>query len=169
MNRTGRTLSKRYAPDGNKTFSRMTTPLTRCSKSWLIALTVWQGFLSVVIVVLALLTFKPSNHDPGAMFTRWYKNGDLNIGAGSGQFFVTHLKDVNRHSFAELPKPLLVASSGGVVVPQADLAKLAWIVPPDVHFSAFPLATNEIVSAPIAGAPVEAIYLFPASAKFKAK
>jgi hypothetical protein len=148
----------------------MIPPSIKSLKPWLIALTAWQCVVSIVIVILAFLTLNPSNHDPQAMFTRWYGNGDLNIGvAGTDPFFVTHLKDVNRHSFAELPKPLLVASSGGVLIPQADLAKLTWIVPPDTYESAFPSTTNEIVAAPTVGTPVEAIYLVPASAKFKAK
>lgn len=133
---------------------------------WLVLLTVWLSLLTVGLVGLGIVSAGASLHDPKAMFTRW--SGDyLSIGVGGGQYFVTHLKDVNRHSFAELPKPLLVASSGGVQIPHSDLAKLTWIMPPDMYDSAFPNPTNDVVEAPAVGAPIEALYLFPASAKFK--
>lgn len=84
-------------------------------------------------------------------------------------YFITHLRNLENHSIAELPKPIVAASSGGVDIPEADLAKLNWVVPPDVHDSAFPQATNWTVLPPRVGTPVEALYLFPARAKFKDK
>jgi hypothetical protein len=142
----------------------MTAPFIKLLKVWLILLTMWLFFLTGGI--LLFLSADVSLYDPKAMFTRWSGN-DLNIGNGPGNFIVTHLNDVNRHAFAELPKPLLVVSSGGVLIPHADLAKLTWIIPPDVYDTAFPLAADHVVPPPSVGAQIEALYLFPASARFR--
>jgi hypothetical protein len=142
--------------------------MSKSVKVWLLVLTFWQGLLTLVIIILART---PSQYetDTKSMFTSWSGN-HLNIGCvTTDQFFVTHLKDVARHSFAELPKPLLVASSGGVMIPQSDLAKLTWIVPPDAYDSAFPTTTNYVVAAPAVGSQIEAIYQFPANARFREK
>ena len=146
----------------------MTAAFIKLLKVWLVLLTVCLALLTVGVVGLGLLLADVSLYDPKAMFTRWSGNY-LTIGCKGGEFFVTHLKDVNRHSFAELPNPLLVASSGGVQIPYADLTKLTWALPPDMHESAFPEATNYVAAPPAVGAPVEALYLFPARAKFQTK
>lgn len=141
--------------------------LTTFGKVWLSLTTVWLVCLTVAVVnIVDSASFK-SPYDPKAMFTRWY--GDrLNIGAGQGRFIITHLEDTTRHSVAELPQPIYVASSGGVFIPVADLQKLVWKIPPDVHYSAFPDGTNVTVAAPAMGAPIEAHYLFLSRAQFKA-
>jgi len=147
----------------------MTAPFIKLLKVWLVVLTAWLGLITVVILISAARLANLTLYDPKVMSTGWSGNY-LNISCPqSGPFFVTHLKDVNRYSFAELPKPLLVASSGGVLIPHSDFAKLTWIVPPDVHQSAFPGSTNQVVAPPGVGTPVEAVYLFPATAKFRLK
>jgi hypothetical protein len=147
----------------------MTAGFVKFLKVWLAVLPVWLGLITLGIVMAIVQLGKVSLYDPKVMFTQWAGNY-LNIGnTGMDQYFVTHLKDINRHSFAELPKPLFVASSGGVLIPHSDLLKLTWIVPPDVYESAFPAITNQTVSPPSIGAEIEAVYLFPATAKFRSK
>jgi hypothetical protein len=138
----------------------MTADFIKLLKVWL---SVWLGLLTTGALVFAAVSL----YDREEMSTHWSGN-HLYIYAIPGQFFVTHLKDVSRHSFAELPKPLLVTSSGGVTIPHSDLTKLTWIVPPDAYDSAFP-STNEVVAAPTAGTPVEAIYQVPLNSKFRSK
>ena len=146
----------------------MIAPFIKLLKIWLVLLTLWLGLLTAGLVGVFVLTRNVSLFDPKAMFTRW--SGDnLNIGNRSGRFVVTHLGDLSRHAFAELPTPLLVVSSGGVLIPHSDLAKLTWIVPPDMYDSVFPMATNQVVPPPAVGAAIEALYQFPASAKFQTK
>jgi hypothetical protein len=147
----------------------MTAPFIKLLKVWLILLTAWLGLITILIAILGSQMAGLSLHDPKAMTTEWAGNS-LSISCGqSGPFFITHLKDVNRYSFAELPKPLLVATSGGLLIPYSDLTNLVWIVPVDVHQSAFPISTNQVVAPPAVGTPLEAVYLFPATAKSRFK
>ena len=146
----------------------MTAPFIKLLKVWLVLLTVWLIFLTLALVAFVVFSASAFSHDPKAMFTRW-QGEHLNIGTRSGRFVITHLEHVTQHSFAELPKPLLVVSSGGVLIPHSELAKLTWILPPDMHDSAFPVATNQTVAPPPVGARIEALYLFPASAKFQTR
>jgi hypothetical protein len=131
-------------------------------------LTLWVAVITTVLIIDAIDRGRHSRYDPEAMFARW--QGDrLNLSQGAGVYFITHLRNLENHSIAELPKPIVAASSGGVNIPVSDLAKLNWIVPPDTHDSAFVSATTTNVTAtpPRVGTPVEALYLFPAHAKFK--
>jgi hypothetical protein len=139
----------------------MNAPPSKWIKVWLVLLTFWQAMLSLFLLL------PRTADDPKAMFTRW--SGDrFDIGCvGNGEFVITHLRDVARHVYAELPKPIFVTSSGGVTFQASDLAKLTWIFPLDVHESAFPSATNAVASPPAIGTQIEAIYLFPARAPFK--
>jgi hypothetical protein len=146
----------------------MKSSMDAAFKIWLAILTVWVAATTGVMIITAVLNSHYSPYDPNAMFTRW--SGDrLNLGQGAGVYFITHLRNLENHSIAELPKPIVAASSGGVNISVSDLAKLNWIVPPDTHDSAFAAATNSIVEPPQLGTPVEALYLFPAHAKFKSR
>ncbi len=131
-------------------------------------LTLWVAVITAFLIFDAIGRDRHSTYDPEAMFARWY--GDrLNLGQGAGVYFITHLRNLENYSIAELPKPIVAASSGGVNIPVSDLAKLNWIIPPDTHDSVFPTATNLILPPPKPGTPIEALYLFPAHAKFKDK
>ena len=137
-------------------------------KIWVVILSVWVAAITGVMIIAAILDSRHSPYDPNIMFTRW--SGDrLNLGQGPGVYFITHLRNLENLSIAELPKPIVAASSGGVNIPASDLAKLNWIIPPDTHESAFASPTNSTVEPPRPGTPVEALYLFPAHAKFKSQ
>src|SRR5687767_4078917 len=97
----------------------MKAPFITLLKAWLLLLTIW----TIVLTILAIFASNSRRYDPSALLTRW--SGDrLNFVVDHGVYVVTHLKDPSRHAFAELPKPLFVASSGGVDIPAAELAKL---------------------------------------------
>jgi hypothetical protein len=124
-------------------------------KIWLVILSFWLAI--VTLVLLLSLLFASSSRD--SMWTTWVGD-DLVINCAQGtEHIVTHLKDVSRHAYAELPKPLFVASSGGVMIPAVDLTKLVWFHPPDMYESAFPSGTNDVASFPKIGAEIEALYV----------